>query len=159
MSARSFPPGTNRQMTVADSNHRFASSSIDALSDQCMDETCLRARHWRLTRDIQIRCCSRYPEASYVPPQGTPKVQRTHQLMSKETGQDLTSSPSLFPSITLSACSTYPMAFRRSEGVLRARMIVHIPRNHRENFSTESELWSRLARRMAWEDIRINGIF
>ena len=33
-SARSCPPGTNLQMTVAASNHRFASSNIDELDSK-----------------------------------------------------------------------------------------------------------------------------
>ena len=60
-----------------------------------------------------------------------------------------TSLLSEWSSITLSACSTYPMAFTLSAGVFRAKLIVQIALNQRENFSIERELWSRLARRIA----------
>ena len=63
-------------------------------------------------------------------------------------------SPGLSPlaSITVNACSTYPRAFTLSSVLLRERRMVHVARSHRENFSTDKQLRSRLACKRAYGD-------
>jgi hypothetical protein len=138
-------------MTADDSNHRFASSSCDALCNVSLREISkIPGRQMAQTVNIQSPCCRMYQEAIAVRPWDRTSMINIVLLIQlpcfklKHTSL-ISAESSPLTSITVNACSTYPSAFTLSAVLFLDKRIVQIARNQRENFSTDKQLRSRLA--------------